>query len=93
MQRRTLLLSLLASAGAHANASVTVGDFSWHDSARGRDLPLRMRWPAGDGPCALVLYSHGLGGSRDGGDAWGQTWAEAGLAVLHLQHPGSDSAA
>lgn len=38
-----------------------------------------------------MLYSHGLGGSRDGGAAWGQAWADAGIAVLHLQHPGSDS--
>jgi predicted dienelactone hydrolase len=38
-----------------------------------------------------VLYSHGLGGSREGGDAWGEAWRAAGLAVIHLQHPGSDT--
>lgn len=91
MQRRSLLLSLLAASGVRAQGGVTVSDFSWRDAARDRELPLRVRWPAGDGPCALVLYSHGLGGSREGADAWGQTWADAGLAVMHLQHPGSDS--
>jgi len=91
MQRRALLLSLLATSGVRAQNGATVSDFSWRDAARDRELPLRIRWPAGDAPCALVLYSHGLGGSREGGDAWGQTWTEAGLAVLHLQHPGSDS--
>ena len=50
-----------------------------------------MRWPAGDAPCAVVLHSHGLGGNRSGGAAWGTAWQEAGFAVLHLQHPGSDS--
>ena len=91
MRRRVLLLGLLAARAAPAQPAGSVTDFSWTDPARGRELPLRVRWPAGDGPCALVLYSHGLGGSREGGDAWGNTWAEAGMAVLHLQHPGSDS--
>jgi predicted dienelactone hydrolase len=91
MRRRALLLGLLAARAAPAQPAGSVTDFSWTDPARGRELPLRVRWPAGDGPCALVLYSHGLGGSREGGDVWGSTWAEAGLAVLHLQHPGSDS--
>jgi predicted dienelactone hydrolase len=48
--------------------------------------------PDGDGACAAVLYSHGLGGNRQGGDVWGTAWREAGFAVLHVQHPGSDSA-
>ena len=91
VQRRSLLLGLLASGVARAQPAAVVSDFSWHDSERDRVLPLRVRWPAGDGPCPLVLYSHGLGGSREGGDAWGEFWAEAGLAVLHIQHPGSDS--
>jgi dienelactone hydrolase len=90
-RRRALLLGLLGARAAAAQPAGSLDDFSWTDPARARELPLRVRWPAGDGPCALVLYSHGLGGSREGGDAWGSTWAEAGLAVLHLQHPGSDS--
>lgn len=92
LQRRALVLALLAAGAAPAQDGATVSDFSWHDPARQRELPLRIRWPAGDGPCALVLYSHGLGGSRDSGDVWGRGWCDAGLAVLHLQHPGSDSA-
>ena len=91
MRRRALLLGLLATRAAAAQPAGSVIDFSWTDPARSRELPLRVRWPAGDGPCALVLYSHGLGGSREGGDVWGRSWAEAGLAVVHLQHPGSDS--
>jgi hypothetical protein len=92
MRRRALLLGLLAARAAAAQPAGSVTDFSWNDPARGRELPLRVRWPAGDDPCTLVLYSHGLGGSRDGGDAWGTAWRDAGIAVLHLQHPGSDAA-
>lgn len=65
---------------------------TWTDAERRRDLPVRLRWPAGGQPCGLVIHSHGLGGSRAGGAAWGEAWQAAGLAVLHLQHPGSDSA-
>lgn len=66
-------------------------DHSWRDLQRERDIPLRMRWPEGAGPCALIIHSHGLGGSRDGGDVWGRAWQQAGFAVLHIQHPGSDT--
>jgi predicted dienelactone hydrolase len=38
----------------------------------------------------VIVYSHGLGGSRTGGDVWGNAWAAAGFVVLHLQHAGSD---
>ena len=61
------------------------------DPARGgRALPVKLRLPAGVGPWPWVIHSHGLGGSRDGGAAWGRAWAGAGVAVLHVQHPGSD---
>ena len=69
-------------------------DGAWIDSARGRPLPWRLRLPSQPGqrgPWPLVLYSHGLGGNREGGAVWGQAWADAGIAVLHLQHPGSDT--
>lgn len=93
MQRRSLLgalgaLVVLAPVAARAEP---VQDESWTDPARGRTLPMRLRWPDGDAPCAAVVHSHGLGGSRDGGDAWGRAWRDAGFLVLHVQHPGSDS--
>ncbi len=65
-------------------------DQVWVDERRQRDIPLRIRLPAGDGPYPVVLFSHGLGGSRQGGAHWGEQWASHGLAVIHLQHPGSD---
>jgi len=47
----------------------------------------------------VVLFAPGLGGTSAGGavwawsvgrGSWGEAWAAAGFAVLHLQHPGSD---
>jgi predicted dienelactone hydrolase len=85
--------SLLAVAGLAAMpVRASVQDSSWTDAARNRTLPLRVRRPESAGPWPLVLFSHGLGGSRDGGEAWGQAWCEAGCVVIHLQHPGSDTA-
>lgn len=99
MQRRKLFTrcaaALAAAAGWPSGAAQTPGDpwldDRWHDAARSRTLPVRLRWPEGQGPCALVVHSHGLGGNREGGDAWGRAWRDAGFAVLHLQHPGSDT--
>jgi predicted dienelactone hydrolase len=96
--RRRLLLaasSLLAAHPAWADP-VQVTDEAWADAARQRDLPLRIRFPAGAAPSGgwpVVLFSHGLGGSREGGAAWGEAWAAAGLVAVHLQHPGSDTPA
>ena len=33
----------------------------------------------------VVLFSHGLGGTRDGGAVWGEAWAAADFVVVHLQ--------
>jgi predicted dienelactone hydrolase len=95
MQRRQFLLQAATAAGtlfAQHAAQATVVDEAWLDTRRDRELPLRIRWPDGDEPCALVVHSHGLGGNREGGDVWGQAWRAAGFAVLHVQHPGSDTA-
>jgi predicted dienelactone hydrolase len=81
----------LASPWVAAGADAAFVDDQWRDPARQRVLPWRLRLPSTPGPWPLVLFSHGLGGSREGGEVWGQAWAQAGLAVLHLQHPGSDT--
>ncbi len=75
---------------ANLNAAPQVLDIDWKDSARERMLPLKIRVPDGDGRAPLVIFSHGLGGSRDGGKAWGEHWSANGYLVIHVQHPGSD---
>jgi predicted dienelactone hydrolase len=69
---------------------------SWTDGSRSRELPLRIVRPREGGSRdgagqPVVLFSHGLGGSREAGQAWGDHWASHGYLVIHLQHPGSDS--
>lgn len=43
------------------------------------------------GPIPLVVFSHRLGGSREGYSYLGTNWAARGYASLHVQHAGSDS--
>lgn len=83
------LAAALLAQTAPAKA-ITTCDAHWHDAARDRDVPVRVRMPAGNGKAPVILFSHGLGGSLDGGTNWAVAWAEAGFVVVNLQHPGSD---
>ncbi len=68
-------------------------DLDVRDEQRYRILPIRVYLPAVTSPAAVVLFSHGLGGSRVGNAFMGQHWAARGYAVVFLQHPGSDASA
>jgi len=65
-------------------------DMTVHDSARNRDIPVRIYLPAQPAPAPVILFSPGLGGSREGSSYLGQHWSARGYAVVYLQHPGSD---
>ena len=65
-------------------------DLTVHDRTRKRDIPVRIYLPPRKEPSALVLFSHGLGGSRTGSAYLGKHWAARGYAAVFLQHPGSD---
>lgn len=97
MKRRDCLGLLLATAlapAAQASEFSTL-DFEWHDAARARPVPVRLYLPAradAEHPVPLVVFSHGIGGSRAGYRYLGEHWASQGYASLHLQHVGSDRA-
>lgn len=64
---------------------------TWHDAARDRDVPVKIYYPEGaKSPCPLIIFSHGLGGSRMAYQYLGDHWAGAGYVCVHLQHIGSD---
>lgn len=67
-------------------------DLTVHDATRHRDIPVRVYLPATNAPAPVVLFSHGLGGSREGYAYLGQHWSAHGLVTVALQHPGSDDA-
>jgi predicted dienelactone hydrolase len=94
----------LAVAGLHrhawANYQKTVNsdqkfiDFDWLDASRNRVVPVRFYEPSQNSnepiPSPLVVFSHGLGGSRTGYSYLALHFASHGIASLHLQHVGSD---
>jgi predicted dienelactone hydrolase len=81
-----------APAGAAARTAVEIRYGEWVDPARGgRKVPYKLYLPAGTGPFPLVIHSHGLGGSREASTYILTAVAEAGYAVVAVQHAGSDS--
>lgn len=61
-----------------------------HDAPRKRDIPVRFYLPKATGKSPVILYSHGLGGTRDASQFMGEHWARRGYACVFMQHPGSD---
>jgi len=65
----------------------------WLDESRGREVPVKIYYPADlKNRAPAIIFSHGLGGSREGYEYLGRFWAENGLISIHLQHAGSDEA-
>ena len=98
-RRRVIAFTGCLAAGAawplraQEPAPFEVIEFDWLDAARRRAVPVRLYWPNSESRQArvpLVVFSHGIGGSRRGYSYLGQHWASNGLASLHLQHVGSD---
>jgi predicted dienelactone hydrolase len=65
-------------------------DLTVNDAERGREIPIRVYLPPQKGAAHVVLFSHGLGGSRAGSKFLGEHWAARGYVAVFLQHPGSD---
>ena len=87
---RWLLLPIALLLAGHAHAAPATHDLDWVDASRQRAVPVRLYWPEGDQPVALVVFSHGIGGSRLGYRYLGEYFAGHRMASLHLQHVGSD---
>ncbi len=64
----------------------------WVDEARdGRIVPVKIYKPRGDEPCPLIMWSHGLGGTRDGaGFILREFVTRFGFMVVTIQHYGTD---
>ncbi|MBL8516799.1 MAG: alpha/beta fold hydrolase [Betaproteobacteria bacterium] len=71
----------------------TSRNLDWQDAKRSRPVPVKLYLPASAAEGArlpLVLFSHGIGGSREGYRYLGRYLASMGYASLHVQHVGSD---
>jgi predicted dienelactone hydrolase len=80
------LTSLAAAQSAPAFSSTTI---TLHDSARNKDLPLRVSYPTAPGKVPVIIFSHGAGGGDNGYLGLTQYWASSGYIVLQPTHEDS----
>jgi dienelactone hydrolase len=94
--------ALAAAIGAPDPSRFEARDLQWTDTLRPdgpREVLARFYLPllvkgsenvAASPPVPLVVFSHGIGGSREGYSYIGKHLAANGIAALHVQHVGSD---
>ncbi len=86
-----ITILLLTSIGSYAGtSSIEELRFEPIDEKRGRVVPVKIYINKSNSPQPIVLFSHGLGGSRDNNSYLGKHWAAAGYVAVFMQHPGSD---
>ena len=92
--RHFILLSVILclwSPGLKAADSCRMVDGTFEDRSRDRTVPFRAYCPNPlHGRYPVVLFSHGLGGSRNAAAYLGRYLAENGYVAFHIQHRGSD---
>lgn len=94
----TIVLVLAAQLVDASTNGVAPGPFTvstlkleWNDAARKREVPAKIYFPKeATSACPVIVFSHGLGGTRDGYEYLGRHWASHGYVSVHLQHHGSD---
>jgi len=101
----TLTLVFSGASSAESNQELTTryvnpGPFEvrtllgeWTDTSRDqRQVPFKVYFPLNRlDKTPIIIWSHGAGGSREGGRYLGEHLASHGFASFHLQHPGTDA--
>ena len=67
----------------------TVAELILRDRKRRKDLPLRVSYPDGGGPFPIIVWSHGMFGSKNGYLSLTEFWTGHGYIVIQPTH--SDS--
>jgi dienelactone hydrolase len=77
-----------------AERKVAIWRGEFRDASRSRTIPVKIYYPEdNDGKASpVILFSHGLGGSKEIYRYLGEYWAAHGYVSVHVQHPGSDTA-
>jgi len=71
----------------------TIDSITLHDTARNRDVPLKIYYPVGQHSEPLLIFSHGFGADKDGYRYLAEGWAKAGYVVVLPTHHGGDRSA
>jgi len=71
--------------------SYVTDTFSFTDAARNRNIPVKSYRPFKcEGSFPVIIFSHGLGGSREAAPYLGEYLAQNGYICFFIQHEGSD---
>lgn len=73
-----------------ADQKIRTEEHQLFDQKRQRQIPYLSFRPNSNGPWPLLIFSHGLGGSRHNNSYLGNHWAGRGYLTIFIQHPGSD---
>ena len=68
---------------------VAVKELYLEDSKRQKTLEIRLTYPVGSGPFPIVIFSHGMFGSRDSYTYLVQYWARHGYFCIQPSHDDS----
>ncbi len=85
------VLNLIVAEQGKAAPTVSTKYDQWNDQNRNRDIPVKYYIPAPQTePYPVVIFSHGLGGSREAAVYFGDYLSKHGYLGVFIQHPGSD---
>lgn len=77
------------SPDAGPNKVRTIDQLVLHDSARQKDVKVKIYYPDGGGPFPVIIFSHGAFGSKETYWALGEYWASYGYVSIHPSHDDS----
>ena len=70
--------------------SIETLELTVRDRDRNREIPVLVYLPKSVRPAAVIIHSHGLGGTKHTSTFLGEHWADRGYVAVFVQHPGSD---
>lgn len=86
--------NLLLAENVKASNDVSTKYDQWTDTKRSRQIPVKYYLPSSfdkaTTPYPVVIFSHGLGGSREAAVYLGDYLCKHGYVGVFIQHPGSD---
>lgn len=91
MQKTILLLLWITGWQLGSSQLFLTDTFTLHDNSRHRDVPVKLYRPVRlQGTYPVIIFSHGLGGSRNAAPYLGEHLAAHGYVCFFIQHEGSD---
>jgi predicted dienelactone hydrolase len=87
-----LLISTAVSPCLRADDAVSIEVLRYEpvDASRSRTVPVKIYRVKSEEARPVIVFSHGLGGSRENGVYLAEHWARSGYVAVFVQHPGSD---